>query len=259
MVENSFSISMCDRPVKKVQGNPKKQQKSRLIMSEDEIKKSCKRFLKQQNILPDKRAKNRLVKILSSSLKENHNGARNSQSDFLTSDPFFMLKAWQLRSKVYAEIGYDAQFSEEIPGINFDDYDERSLTLQYVYNEQIIGTLRIIVDDLQKGLQSDKVYSLDQFRARRRKIGEISRVIVDKKFRGKGIASALLEKALDVSKQNGFDALIVASLTQHIPMYSQHSYSHNIIYRGDYGEIKADCSIYEISTQKKHKEELLAA
>lgn len=220
-------------------------------ISNQEINQAYILYCLRNNVIPTKTSRKKLTQIIFDNLTNNLNFEHNLNRN-LALTPFEIIEIYKLRSITYAKNGYNKQFSQEFPSLDVDEYDSHSITLAYRKRGKIVGTLRIIQDNGKK-LQSEKICPLDFQRQQSKFQAEISRVVVSQSERGKGIAGKLLKEATKIGMYNGWSGFVVASLSKHIPMYSQHSKKHDILYNGEYGEIKQDCAVYIISIDKNQE------
>lgn len=110
-------------------------------------------------------------------------------------EPGELESAFALREEVfYGEQGVPRQ--EE-----FDGLDEQALHVVALSpgEEQVIGTLRVVL--------------LDGSRAK------VGRVVVQREWRGRGIASRMLQLALDEVRERGCEEVRLASQIQVVPLY----------------------------------------
>lgn len=103
-----------------------------------------------------------------------------------------LINVFKLRSDVYRPLGYLNEFLENIPGLNYDNYDKYSIILIGKENNKIIGTTRVILDS-KLGLQSEKIpefqeiYKNLRYNNPNKRIVEGSRTVIDSNFRGSQI------------------------------------------------------------------------
>ena len=81
--------------------------------------------------------------------KSTHNSLK------LVSNAEELIRVFELRSKVYTDIGYQHEFPDTIEGLNFDKYDMNAAILFYETNKKTTGTTRLIFDS-QNGLPTEK-------------------------------------------------------------------------------------------------------
>jgi len=160
---------------------------------------------------------------------------------FLLHTPKDILQAMNLRSKVFTPLGYNKEFPEKIKGLNYDEFDEKSLILGYKRNGCITGSIRIILDNHNK-LQTDSKLNLDPIR-KKGKIAELSRLVVDPRFQEKGIEFKNLFAGVYLAgKGIEIKNYILSILDKHKHLYDRFG-DITEIYSGSYGSISTECSI----------------
>jgi len=158
----------------------------------------------------------------------------------LVADYPSMLKIFQLRSEIYRKLGYDQEFSEEIPGLNYDRHDVRSAILYTTFDHQVTGTCRVIFDS-PKGLQMEAQYPLDSYRKAGHKLAELSRLVIKKRGSGLGQEPRLLTVGTYYAlKNNGFTMLVSVMTREHSKLYRKFGGFEIVDQLEHYGSIEKD-------------------
>jgi hypothetical protein len=112
----------------------------------------------------------------------------------------------KLRSQALSKLhGFNDEFPEEIPGIQYDIYDENSINLIYKVNNDVAGTLRIILNE-KNGLQSQKYFP--QFG---KEVSEFSRLAGSQNHRNKHISIKLINESFKISKVIGLEKIVAVA------------------------------------------------
>lgn len=126
-----------------------------------------------------------------------------------------LIEIYMLRSQIYKDMGYDKEFPDTIKGLNFDSYDVNSAIIFTRSEGKITGTCRIIFDSEQK-LPMDKNFSLNYLRDKNKKLGELSRLIIEPKTKGLGQEPKLLTRgAYLLMKSNQMTTLMSVMIKKH--------------------------------------------
>lgn len=167
---------------------------------------------------------------------------------------------FHLRHRVYSQMGYLPQFAEEsVSKLEMDEADVHSIHLgafcRSGCREELVGTARVVMnseadpalvnllgtiarqdsacrDRLGKaytcGLPISQTFA--QMNPIIRQIvgktcGELSRVIVDRDYRGTGISSLLISEALKMAVGRGLTRIFLECMKIHRPLYEKHGFS----------------------------------
>ncbi len=124
-----------------------------------------------------------------------------------------LIEAMKLRSKVYTEVGFTVELPDPIKGLNYHDFDHNSIILNYTLpNGRIIGTMSMILNSEEFGLQSEEHFSFSQLEGRRN-ICEMTRLAIEPEFRGvndRFIFKSLYRETFHIAKLLGADFIIMA-------------------------------------------------
>ncbi len=132
-----------------------------------------------------------------------------------------LIKIFELRSEVYSNLGYQNEFPEYLPNMNFDFYDKNSAILYVKTNGEISGTCRLIFDS-DKKLPIEEKLNLSDIRKKFSNIAEISRLIVKKENKGLNLDFKYLMAGIYYLKtQNNLNASISVFLQDHFKLYKK--------------------------------------
>lgn len=132
-----------------------------------------------------------------------------------------LLEIYKLRSKIYAEIGYNKEYPDKIAGYNFDEDDERSAILYTKSHGHITGTCRLIFDKNGK-LPTDKYFSLDYLRGLDKKLAELSRLMICPSASGLGQEFKYLTKGIYMlMSANGITTTVSSMVESHYKWYEK--------------------------------------
>ncbi len=171
------------------------------------------------------------------------------------------LTYFRLRHRVYTIMGYlDGDVERSRSRLEMNEADVRAMHIGAFYRsgarEALVGCARVVTTEapnlaLQKMFESiagaDPVVRsrlnapypllLPVFQSHKatnsliysslstnQRCGEISRVIVDRDFRGRGISHRLIEEALRISTNRGIDRLFLECLKGHERLYETHGF-----------------------------------
>lgn len=132
-----------------------------------------------------------------------------------------LVKIYQLRSEIYGNLGYQNEFPDHLPNMNFDFYDENSAIIYTQDNKEITSTCRLIFDSNKK-LPIEEKLDLSDIRNKFPKIAEISRLMVKKENKGLSLDFKYLMAGMYYLKvQNGLDASTSVFLQDHFKLYDK--------------------------------------
>jgi GNAT superfamily N-acetyltransferase len=164
-----------------------------------------------------------------------------------------LVESYRLRYQVYGELGYLQRFNDS--ELEIDPYDLRSIAFGAfdTISGALIGTLRLITDELQPAylraiygvlgacgddalaaqalddhprrlpsIVSDAVArQIDALNGERREVRELSRAIVRPGHRGLGVSRGLIEAALAHLARRGPTVILGGCLPEHVAMYAR--------------------------------------
>lgn len=132
-----------------------------------------------------------------------------------------LVKVFQLRSEIYGNLGYQNEFPDYLPNMNFDFYDENSAIIYTQDNNEITSTCRLIFDS-NKNLPIEEKLDLSNIRKKFPKMAEISRLMVKKESKGLSLDFKYLMAGMYCLKtQNGLDASTNVFLQDHFKLYEK--------------------------------------
>jgi predicted GNAT family N-acyltransferase len=132
-----------------------------------------------------------------------------------------LVKVYQLRSQIYGDMGYQDEFPDYLPNMNFDFYDENAAIIYTKANNEINATCRLIFDS-EKQLPLEKKLNLSDLRDKLSKVSEISRLMVKKKSEGLNLDFKYLMAGMYMLKvQNNLDASISIVAQDHFKLYGK--------------------------------------
>jgi len=164
---------------------------------------------------------------------------------------------FKLRHRVYSRMGYlDAAVENSPSGLEMTEVDVRSIHFGAFYHEALIGSARVVTNDnaddtlidlfesiasqdpvARQHLRKAYQFVLPIFESHRgmtgpmieiieagQKCGELSRVIVDRAYRGKGISGQLIEVAKERAVRRGLQRVFLECLKVHEPLYQKHGF-----------------------------------
>jgi len=140
----------------------------------------------------------------------------------LTTTAEELINVYKLRSDVYKDINYQREFPDEIEGLNFDIFDKKSAILYYKINNEVTGSIRMIVDSKNR-LPTDKYHSFDKHRETQN-LCELSRLVIKQKNKGLKMEFKHLFKAIyeiQSNQNNNIDKLILSITKSHYKFYSK--------------------------------------
>lgn len=143
-----------------------------------------------------------------------------------------LVEVFKLRSRIYTSLNYQKEFPDVIEGLNFDVYDKNAAILFYRSNSKITGTTRLIFDSSNR-LPSEKKSSFNSLRKKFGTIGELSRLIVEKKTKGLSLEFKYLMQGIHtLFMNNEIDITILSIIKEHYKLYTKFGGS-NIIHETD--------------------------
>lgn len=132
-----------------------------------------------------------------------------------------LVKIFQLRSEIYGNLGYQNEFPNYLPNMNFDFYDETAAIIYTEDNNEITSTCRLIFDS-DKHLPIEEKLDLSDIRIKFPKLSEISRLMVKKENKGLNLDFKYLMAGMYYLKtQNGLDASASVFLKDHFKLYEK--------------------------------------
>ncbi len=134
--------------------------------------------------------------------------------------PQDFIAAFNLRSRVYSQMGYGKEFAAADSGLDFDKYDPYSVTFLYKTREGVpFATSRFIIDNNEVGLMTEKYCDINHYR-KKGKIMEASRMIILPEFQKR--TNTLFNNvalALNFGQKNGITQIVCAVVNSHVGMY----------------------------------------
>jgi len=167
--------------------------------------------------------KQRLLKIIYKTIEFNKKlvWSNDEKNVSLATTPEALIEIYKLRSQVYSKLNYDKEFPDSINGLNFDVYDTHSAIIYTKSNNRITGTCRVIFDS-DKKLPMDKNFSLDYLRDKKKKLAELSRLMITPENKGLSQEPKLLTKgAYLVMKKNERTTLMSVMVHAHFKLYDR--------------------------------------
>lgn len=173
--------------------------------------------------LLQKQIKKKLLDILNASLSFNKSIAYSKvfENFYLPTTVKEILTIYRLRSKIYTSMDYHNEFQDIIQGLNFDYFDTHSAILYTKKNNQITGTCRVIVDSQNK-LPIDANYSLKYLRNQKKKLAEVSRLIIEKDAKGLSQEFKFLTQGVySIISNNSIDISVSVIQNEHFKLYNK--------------------------------------
>lgn len=169
---------------------------------------------------------------------------------FLTTTAEDLLDVYRLRSQVYTEINYQKEFSDSIPGLNFDKFDKTSAIIFHKHKNEISGTCRLIYDSKNK-LPSENKFSFDNQRNNFNKIGEISRNVVRSRDKGLNLTFKYLMRGIYYALNlNKVDLSLFSIKEDDLKLFSKFGGIEVIKELNAYGEVKKKFLIVSWESEK---------
>ncbi len=132
-----------------------------------------------------------------------------------------LVKVYELRSEIYGNLGYQNEFPDYLPNMNFDFYDESSAIIYTEDNKEVTSTCRLIFDSKRK-LPIEEKLNLSDIREKFPKIAEISRLMVKKENKGLSLDFKYLMAGMYYLKtQNELEASTSVFLQEHFKLYKK--------------------------------------
>ena len=131
------------------------------------------------------------------------------------------IKICNLRSEIYGNLGYQKEFPDFLPNMNFDFYDLNSAIIYNLTNSEITATCRLIFDS-DKKLPIEEKLDLSSIRSKFQNIGEVSRLMVKKEQKGLNLDFKYLTLGIyNIITNNNLDASISVILKEHFRLYGK--------------------------------------
>jgi len=164
---------------------------------------------------------------------------------------------FKLRHRVYSKMGYiDAITESSSSGLEMNEADVRSIHLGAFYRESLIGSARVVTNDVVDDTLielCETIASKDPVARQRlreayqcilpifqshgemtstmfeitdagQKCGELSRVIVDRDYRGNGISGRLIAEAIERALRRELQRVFLECLKVHEKLYENHGF-----------------------------------
>lgn len=131
------------------------------------------------------------------------------------------IKICNLRSEIYGNLGYQKEFPDFLPNMNFDFYDINSAIIYNLTNNEITATCRLIFDS-DKKLPIEEKLDLSSIRNKFQNIAEVSRLMVKKEQKGLSLDFKYLTLGIyNIITNNNLDASISVILKEHFRLYGK--------------------------------------
>lgn len=131
------------------------------------------------------------------------------------------IKICNLRSEIYGNLGYQKEFPDFLPNMNFDFYDLNSAIIYNLTNSEITATCRLIFDS-DKKLPIEEKLDLSSIRSKFQNIAEVSRLMVKKEQKGLNLDFKYLTLGIyNIITNNNLDASISVILKEHFRLYGK--------------------------------------
>ena len=131
------------------------------------------------------------------------------------------IKICNLRSEIYGNLGYQKEFPDALPNMNFDFYDINSAIIYNLTNSEITATCRLIFDS-DKKLPIEEKLDLSSIRSKFQNIAEVSRLMVKKEQKGLNLDFKYLTLGIyNIITNNNLDASISVILKEHFRLYGK--------------------------------------
>lgn len=129
------------------------------------------------------------------------------------------IKICNLRSEIYGNLGYQKEFPDFLPNMNFDFYDLNSAIIYNLTNSEITATCRLIFDS-DKKLPIEEKLDLSSIRSKFQNVAEVSRLMVKKEEKGLNLDFKYLTLGIyNIITNNNLDASISVILKEHFRLY----------------------------------------
>lgn len=140
----------------------------------------------------------------------------------LTTTAEDLVAVFKLRSDVYQKMHYMNEFPDVIEGLNFDQFDHHSAIIFCKNDKEYTGTSRIIFDSEDTKLPSDKKFSFEYLREKKKKIAETSRLTIKKDDTKLSLDFKNIMKAYyDIIMHNNLDLIVSSIIKDHYKLYSK--------------------------------------
>ena len=131
------------------------------------------------------------------------------------------IKICNLRSEIYGNLGYQKEFPDFLPNMNFGFYDLNSAIIYNLTNSEITATCRLIFDS-DKKLPIEEKLDLSSIRSKFQNIAEVSRLMVKKEQKGLNLDFKYLTLGIyNIITNNNLDASISVILKEHFRLYGK--------------------------------------
>ena len=131
------------------------------------------------------------------------------------------IKICNLRSEIYGNLGYQKEFPDFLPNMNFDFYDLNSAIIYNLTNSEITATCRLIFDS-DKKLPIEEKLDLSSIRSKFQNVAEVSRLMVKKEEKGLNLDFKYLTLGIyNIITNNNLDASISVILKEHFRLYGK--------------------------------------
>lgn len=149
------------------------------------------------------------------------NWESNCESLKLVTTAEEFVKICNLRSEIYGNLGYQKEFPDFLPNMNFDFFDLNSAIIYNLTNNEITATCRLIFDSSKK-LPIEEKLDLSSIRAKFQNIAEVSRLMVKKEQKGLSLDFKYLTMGIyNIITNNNLDASISVILKDHFKLYGK--------------------------------------
>lgn len=147
---------------------------------------------------------------------------KSNASYQLTTTAEDLVAVFKLRSDVYQKMHYMNEFPDAIEGFNFDLFDSHSAIIFCKNDKEYTGTSRIIFDSVKNKLPSDKKFSFEYLREKKKKIAETSRLTIKKNDTKLSLDFKNIMKAYyDIITHNHLDLIVSSIIQEHYKLYSK--------------------------------------
>lgn len=107
-----------------------------------------------------------------------------------------------------------------------DQYDQFSQYAKLCYDQNVIGTYRVVFPNSDVGLPIEETgYDLKQFD--KHLIAEMSRLVILKDYRGKVPFSKIVYSACEVAKKVQMSKLVIAILPQNLSLFKRYGFQQS--------------------------------
>jgi len=134
-----------------------------------------------------------------------------------------VINSFSLRGYVYSLTGYGSGFDIGEYNIEFDNFDTESASFGFFIKNEIIASMRIVLDS-NKGLPSEAyVPEIDALRKNGNKIAEVGRTVILPQYqKNPKIISSFLTTAFLFAKTNNIDKYVYGASFPIMNMYENH-------------------------------------